>query len=388
MRRQFSRRFYWISGIGLALLFIVVGFVANRYYVKIEMENHGAKLELLSTLRRNALLDYFDTVSTEMTFWSLNQQLLSSQRQIVARWHEYAAEEGDPSATLRQALITDNPFADGQRSQYNGDEREGIYWRFHQLFHPFARRFVTERGYYDFFLISPKGHIFYSVEKEDDFATNLIEGPYKDTGLGWVYREAIRQAKTATVVFSDMESYPPSNFEPAMFMARALVDTDGTLLGVLAMQLPTDQLNSIMSSTAGMGESGETYVIGEDLLMRSNSRFSADSTVLKTRVDTVTGNRALQGETGVALSVDYRGIDVLSAYTSLDLNDIRWAILAEIDREEVIRQLAETRPLIAALLLFLYSLAMWSLWYIRPDDWDMGPGLILVGGDSDYADMG
>ena len=40
------------------------------------------------------------------------------------------------------------------------------------------------------------------------------------------------------------------------------------------------------------------------------------------------------------------------------------------------------------LLLFLYSLAMWSLWVIRPDDWDMGPGLNLVGGDSDYADMG
>jgi hypothetical protein len=48
-----------------------------------------------------------------------------------------------------------------------------------------------------------------------------------------------------------------------------------------------------MQVTAGMGETGETYVVGEDLLMRSDSRSAEKSTVLETRVDTESVGLAL-----------------------------------------------------------------------------------------------
>ena len=81
----------------------------------------------------------------------------------------------------------------------------------------------------------------------------------------------------------------------AMFMARAMIGPEGRILGVLALQLPTERIRSIMQFTAGMGESGETYLVGPDLLMRSNSRFSSHSTVLQQQVDTPTVRRALAG---------------------------------------------------------------------------------------------
>ena len=66
-------------------------------------------------------------------------------------------------------------------------------------------------------------------------------------------------------------------------------------LGVLALQLPSDTIAEIMHFTAGMGDSGETYLVGPDLLMRSDSRFTEDSTILETTVDTGTVKLALAG---------------------------------------------------------------------------------------------
>jgi len=181
------------------------------------------------------------------------------------------------------------------------------------------------------------------------------------------------------VVFSDFVSYAPSAGEPAMFAAIAMRDADEQVLGVLALQLPTDRIRDIMQFTAGMGETGETYLVGEDLLMRSDSRFSEDSTILRTRVDTESVRRALGGETGTLFAADYRGENVLSAYTATQIGEFRWAVMAEIDEQEVLQTRAGKRPAIAGLVLALYALAMWSVWYIRAGKWS---------GDRALADLG
>ena len=194
--------------------------------------------------------------------------------------------------------------------------------------------FVSGRGYYDFFLIDLDGNIIYSVEKEQDYATNLRKGAYRSSGLADVFKRVTANTRDPRVAFSDFSRYAPSNDDPAIFAAKLIVDEQDEPLGVLALQLPTDTIKDIMHFTAGMGESGETYLVGPDFLMRSDSRFSADSTILATTVDTATVRRALEGESGVAYTPDYRGIEVLSAYDYIDIDGIRWAVMAEIDATE------------------------------------------------------
>lgn len=387
MERHHAGKFWFISSLSIAAVLIVTGLLVNRHYVKLEVDAYAQKFALLSNLRRNALEDYFDTVSAELHFWAINPQLLSGQKAMTQRWHEYAATMGDPASILRGEYIGRNPYNAGERSKYLGRPEVGDYSKFHYEFHPFARRFVTERGYHDMFLISPQGDVFYTVEKEFDFGSNLIEGRYKHTGLAWAFKAAIKNAKHRSAVFSDMAAYEPSDYAPAMFIAKALIDSDGRLLGVMAFQLPVERIQSIMGFNAGMGASGETYLVGEDKLMRSDSRFSDNTSVLELAVESDTVNKALDGEQGVALVKDYRGIQVLSAYTSLDMGDIRWAVMAEIDETEILAELSQRRPLIGGTLLFLYTLAMWSLWFIRPGDW--GAGMTSLGGtDGDFADIG
>ena len=153
-----------------------------------------------------------------------------------------------------------------------------------------------------------------------------------------------------------------------MFMARTMTSPQGKLIGILALQLPTDRIQAIMQFDAGMGDSGETYLVGSDKLMRSNSRFSQDSTILKVAVDTDAVQRALDGNQGNITLPDYRGVMVLSAYDKLAFDNFHWAILAEIDQDEIFREAASSYSQLAGLMALLYALALGSLWLLRPGE--------------------
>lgn len=346
-----------LSAILLALLIGVSGFWIDREIRSTELERFTQKFALLGTLRKSALETYLGTVRGEMTFWSVSPTLHEASMALQEGWTQLSSENPN---TLQQLYLDNSPYPAGERGQLEDAGDGSSYSAAHKVIHQLARDFVTNRGYYDFFLIDPAGNIIYSVEKEADFATSLNQGPYRDTGLGKVFRAALADPDE-TVHLSDLERYAPSNQAPAIFMARKMIAEDESTIGVLALQLPTSKIIDIMQFTEGMGESGETYLVGEDLLMRSDSRFSEESTILKTRVDTATVQQALQGETGVSFTPDYRGISVLSAFDSISIGDFRWAVMAEIDAAEVH---AETEGLGAAVFglgALLYGFALWTL---------------------------
>ena len=83
--------------------------------------------------------------------------------------------------------------------------------------------------------------------------------------------------------------------------------------------MPVGRINEIMMNNAGMGESGETYLLGGDHLMRSQSLFSEEDTVGKLKVDTVAVDEVLSGKTDQQIIADYRGIEVLSSYTPVNV---------------------------------------------------------------------
>lgn len=380
-----SNRRLWIVVLSaLAILTLGVGWGVNSYLIDKRIGSATERLMLLGTLRREALERYLDTAEAELSFWAVNEFLLAQQAWIVSAWGEGVAAGRDPAAYLRQVYIEGIASPRGERQT----ENSAIYSELHAQLHPMAKLFVTERGYYDFFLISPEGDVHYSVEKEDDFATNLVTGPYKDTGLAEVFRQVIDAPDNGAVRVSDLQAYAPSAGIPAMFLARAMYDGDGVLIGVIALQAPTQKIHSIMQFDAGMGKTGETYLVGQDNLMRSQSRFVEESTVLNQRVDSETVQRALRNEYGVNFTRDYRGVEVLSAYSSLPVGNTTWAVMAEIDKSEILEKATSERPMIAGLMLFFYSLGIWSAWFLQRSESSgiSGGGLANTDSTSDFLD--
>jgi methyl-accepting chemotaxis protein len=248
----------------------------------------------------------------------------------------------DTAVALQYSYIRANPNPLGSKDKLDKALDASQYSEVHSEVHPVIRDFLEKFGYYDIFLVEPHtGQVVYTVFKELDYATSLINGPYANTGLG----EAFRQAKAASspdfVAITDFKPYFPSYEAPAGFVASPIF-AGQEKIGVLIFQFPIDRLNVIMKERTGMGKTGETYLVGPDMLMRSDSFLEPENhTVIasfrhpdKGKVDTQASREALGGETGQEIIMDYNGNPVLSAYTPLTFNGLNWALLAEIDEAE------------------------------------------------------
>ncbi len=242
-------------------------------------------------------------------------------------------------------------------------EYKAVYDHYNETF----EHYIDAYGYYDLFLLCPtEGDVFYSIAREADFGT-LLSG--EKTHLAKLWREALRTGKPA---LSDMEPYAPSAGEPAMFVACPVYQ-NGEAVGVVAVEISIAHVNEIMADRAGMGETGETYLVGSDKRMRSDSYLdpvgrsvaaSFAGTVENNGVDTEATQRALAGESAQEVILDYNGNEVLSVFSPLELpGGVRWAVIAEIDMAEVdipVDQLSSAVILIAVIIALV--IAVFALW--------------------------
>lgn len=276
------------------------------------------------------------------------------QRQIHALFNDFSAGLGTVHAVLQ--------------SQFDPNQPQAL----HQALMPISQQL----GFYDIFIIDPSGTVVYSVAKEADFQSNLIQGPYASSGLAKLFSRV--KGKGETTLIEDFSPYAPSKGQAAAFMARELIHNGESW--VVAVQLSIDRINSVMQVREGMGKSGETYLVGPDQRMRSDSFLDpAQRTVLASFAGTVGNNgvvtpsseAALQGQAGLSYINDYNGNPVVSAYSPLDIFGLRWALLAEIDVAEVASP--ATRMLwvgfgiiVAAIFLALFAAKIVSFYVLSP----------------------
>ncbi len=250
-------------------------------------------------------------------------------------------ESLSPSAIALQSMyISENGNPLGKKHLLDKVVGRSVYHNHHANYHPNLRNYLIKFGFYDIFIIDTQGNIVYSVFKEVDFATSLIDGPYAKSNLAKVFQLANALERGATAI-SDFANYAPSYNAPASFIASPIFLNDERV-GVLAFQIPLEPINEIMKERSGMGETGESYLIGSDYLMRSDSHLDpVKHSVMNSfknpdegNVKTKAAEQAITGKTGSDLIIDYNGNPVLSAYAPIKMANLNWAILVEIDKAE------------------------------------------------------
>jgi len=212
----------------------------------------------------------------------------------------------------------------------------------------------------DIFIICVEhGHIMYSVAQERDLGTNLKYGIYRDSSLAKLWANIVREKK---LCFNDYTFYTPSNDVEA-FIGAPLFDDSKNIYGVLAAKISIKKINEIMQDSTGLGSTGESYLVGQDLLMRTDSRFDSGSSILKKKVDTLSCNNALSKKSGTEITNDYRDVEVLSSYSSMEMNknlstDFEWAIISEIDKNEAFDPVydLENKMIIAGIIMLILSI--------------------------------
>jgi class 3 adenylate cyclase len=312
-----------------------------------------------------------------------------------------------PAQRYLQALYT-APFGDYGQSEEDwetaidfDDAQDGSAWSAaNARYNDFFREMVTRFKFEDALLLDTRGNVVYSAYKGVDLGTNILDGPYKGSDLNGAYRLAVDSDVADYVGVTDFGDYRPATEPTAWFVSP--IGQPGHIDGVLALQFPASKIDALMTmdgrwQESGMGMTGETFIVGPDGLMRSNSRlFLQDprtyeedvinagtppdiaedalrqhGTTLVQPVATDSAKMAQEGQRGTLIGDDYLGRETLQAYGPVDIPGLRWGVVAKIDTAEAFAPVSEfTRNLVMSTtaIVFVVCIAtmLWSRWFVRP----------------------
>lgn len=280
----------------------------------------------------------------------------------------------ESSFLLQYNYIIENPYNLGEKYWLDTVNDGTQYSAFHQKYHPKIREYLQKFGFYDILLVDAEtGEVVYSVHKEVDFASSLKTGIAANSGLGEVFiaANALENPGAGETAIVDFSPYLVSYNEESAFMATP-VYKDKVKIGILIFQLPIGVINNIMTyneqwKNVGLGDTGETYLVGSDYLQRSMSRFfveapddyitemrslgSPESTLYKIQAKQSTiglqsvntkGARTVfeNQKPGIDLYSNYKNIPVLSAYTPLKIHGLNWALMSDMAVSEAYQSVA------------------------------------------------
>jgi signal transduction histidine kinase len=152
--------------------------------------------------------------------------------------------------------------------------------------------------------------------------------------------------------------------EYLLFSSALVKNESGQIRGILLVRLPASPMEYVLNLRNGIGNTGESYVVGADLAMRSQSRFFPDKPPHTIQVRTLATRNAFQNQATSNTLDDYRGIPVLSAYHRLNIPGLDWVIISEIDQEEAMQPVYRMRNIMIGIGVGVCLLVAVLTWFV------------------------
>ncbi len=236
--------------------------------------------------------------------------------------------------------------------------------------------------YTNLYLIDAEGDIVYSLYPEADLGTNLFTGVYKDSAFAKQVASLKVSKVKSQAVLVDFEPYYPAAGQPSAFIISPVFDK-GINIGFVTYRFSKERINDIMTygrkwQDCGLGKTGESYLVGSDYLMRSDSRFLLEdpesflslqsrlgnwteleqmrrqgTSILWQQIHTSVVDEALKGKQGITNVLNYRKVESLSAYMPLNVPGLSWVLVAEISASEAYQPTYDFVRIVASAVMML-----------------------------------
>lgn len=327
----------------------IVGFISSSAAKKALNQAAFDKLQAVKQTKKDQIEGYFRQLLNELETLTLSQDAY------------YLYEKFDSYDNVSDT--TETGLYDIENDEYKGIVEED------------ARNFTRLRnksGYADIYYVGTRwGHVKYSAAKKSDLAANLIHGPLKKSPLAQIWNKVRSTQKPA---FLDFVSYGPDGNQPFAFAAYPLIEEEEFLRGVIIFRIASNRINEIMAERSGMGETGETYLVGPDQLMRSDTRFAPDRYSVagafadpeKGKMGTPAVLAALEGKSDTLITTNYLGKKVLASYSPVEIAGKKWALVAEIDVKEAFSVVSKMQLLMGTIaLIFMAAIVAVALFLTR-----------------------
>lgn len=414
-----------VMAIGILLNTLIIGIISYQSSRDSLEEAYFSQLVSVREIKKRNIEGYFNQIKSQVITFSQDKMIVDAMKSFDNSFHEknfntsgenYQERESsvkryfqsefmsrnnnqgniaqymsnDPNSIYYQSqYISNNSFPVGSKNNLDRAEERNNYNAIHEKYHPVINDYLKEFNFYDIFLVDPtSGDIVYSVFKEVDYGTSLTNGPFNNSGIAEAYNKSVNANSENFTFLSDFARYSPSYGAPAGFISSPIFD-GVKLIGVLIFQLPVDEINNKMTGennweSDGLGGSGESYIVGADLTMKSMSRSliqdpdsyfeelgkagvdkktieeikQAGTSILFQKVDTEGSRAAIAGQSDLKIIKDYRGISVLSAFAPLDIDGLEWVIMAEIDEAEAFAPIVVLRNTMLITALIVLAIAL------------------------------
>ncbi len=189
-------------------------------------------------------------------------------------------------------------------------------------------------GYVQLLLIDAGGRVVYAMDDSVPLGASVVTGGLASTELAAGFDRA------RTLLQSDLcgfQTYGATN-QPIAFVSCPVFD-GGKAIGVLALGLGTQRIWQVLSDLSGLGDTGEVVtgqLEGNAVLVTTPLRHTPDAAFrLRIPLEGRAGRGiqlAANGERGYGQLVDYRGKEIVAAWSYLP--SFRWGMSVKQDADE------------------------------------------------------
>jgi methyl-accepting chemotaxis protein len=289
---------------------------------------------------------------------------------------------------LQYNYIVNNDYPTDHKEQLLTFEDNTTYSKVHKHYHSLFTKYKEHFGIYDIMLVNAQGVIIYTVDKELDFTTSLVDGVYAKYEIGKIFSQVMQSDNPEIIEISDYIPYIPSYERQASFICVPIFK-DNLKIGAIIFQLSIDELDNIMTSDQhweqiGLGKTGESYLVGDDKTFRSSSRFflenkaqylaqlqkeidqqlfetikEKDSIIGLQKVDTTAVKQGFLNVDNITQYLNYLNYEVIGSYEELKLFGLNWLIICEISVEEAFTSIHDLANFILLLVLIVILVISW-----------------------------
>lgn len=194
---------------------------------------------------------------------------------------------------------------------------------------------LNKYEYNDILFIDSKKNVIYTVAKDKDFGEYLEGDLLSKTLLNKEFKNLLNGRQVL-----DFSLYLHNR--PSCFVTHPIKESE-TTIGVIVIEIPIHKINEIMHDRSGLGSTGDSFLIGTDGFLRSDSFMYPEYTVEKCFSSSkFIADRGLVKhllkKSGRRVTVDlfYEQNEVLQVYNKFSFLGTTWIIISDKDILEIV----------------------------------------------------
>ncbi|RJX74465.1 response regulator [Vibrio sinensis] len=242
---------------------------------------------------------------------------------------------------------------------YTGTER---YRLLHTRYHNSYLELLKRSDFDDILLVDIDGNVTYSINKDDNYGTNLLSGRYKESNLGQAFHQLTERVAAerksdedyTPVIISD---FAMENGKPIAWLGAPIIQ-HGYLHSYAMFRLPNNAITKLIADTNN-ALSMQTLLVGSDHKPRTLAYPQEDIDKSTEVIDL-----ALQGITSVGSYSNTVGESIMAAYSPVVLKDLRWALVVEVPEEQAFARVHQLEKLFVAAMVTAILLVIIASHYL------------------------